>query len=562
MTENRLDARQSRHRDLLDQLANLVDTPVNTLLTATNKEVTPPLRMSVASPTVLNIDTHLVTNPVTHRSHTIAPINGTFSPIPTYPITVTIPGTNGQNITNSTGSAPVALSISGTSFYRFVGLAINGSGSLSVTLGAEGSSLSSLPYPVFPNGYFAIGMFAVQKNNSNPTFLSLTNANVQQFSGGIAAAILNPMTSAGDIIYGDSIGTPQRLPIGTAGQLFEVTAGGLPGWTSTVHGDKTFNNMLAVQGILKVGTPNIHGNPFNLVVSYPSSASPDFGYVAWIENTSATSGSNGLSVAVAANDAGTTVQRWLRAGTQNIGEILGTGTWHIGSSGGSQSHIVYGTLTVQQGTSTGNQLIVSVGSAATPAITGAADATSGIYFNGTNEIDFAIQGSQVAKYLSSGLVMNSTSITGASTINSTGRITAGNGLTVTTGSVLLNGSTTIQNTVDASLTIKTTVSGHEADLFFINGTGLKWAIYMPNTNNDHLNFYSYTFAGDIMSVQSDGTVRIFAGGLVVSGQLSSTSATLYVPNLPTRSSGTTGMRVVYYENSSGELKIGPTVTIP
>lgn len=39
-------------------------------------------------------------------------------------------------------------------------------------------------------------------------------------------SLTNPMTTAGDIIYGGASGTPTRLGIGTAGQVLKVATGG------------------------------------------------------------------------------------------------------------------------------------------------------------------------------------------------------------------------------------------------------------------------------------------------------------------------------------------------
>jgi hypothetical protein len=44
-------------------------------------------------------------------------------------------------------------------------------------------------------------------------------------------AIVNPMTSSGDMIYGGTAGAPTRLPAGTAGQILTI-AGGIPTWAA------------------------------------------------------------------------------------------------------------------------------------------------------------------------------------------------------------------------------------------------------------------------------------------------------------------------------------------
>ena len=456
MTENRLDSRQSRQRELLDQMTSVTDSPVNNLLRGTNKEITPSLRMRVVSATTLDIDTHLVTNPETHRSHTIAPPNGSFI-APTYPVTVIIPGSNGGSITNSTGSSPVVLSISGTN-YRLVGLAINNVGSLSVTLGAEMASLvSPLSYPIFPNGYFAIGMFGVQGNGGGG-FNALLDDNVQQFNGGIAAAILNPMTSPGDIIFGGTLGSPLNLPIltggsptpGNNGALLEVTSAGIPGWTNTIHNNKTFDSAVAVQGILKVGNPNTRAEQFSVL----SAAS---GYAAWVENTSASTGANGLSVKTAATDASSFVQQWVTSSV--VGEVLATGTWHIGSSGGSRTHIVNGSLnvteTITAGTGltvTSGQIVLPTGSASAPSLAFTGALGLGIYAPSLSGLGFAVGGVFRAELTATGLnVVNS--------------ITAGTGLTVTSGVTSITGILDVNSTI-----INLVANSILPSPFIINGT--------------------------------------------------------------------------------------------
>lgn len=50
-------------------------------------------------------------------------------------------------------------------------------------------------------------------------------------------AFANPMTTAGDVIYGGASGTPTRLAIGTAGQVLKVNAGATaPEWGAAAGG--------------------------------------------------------------------------------------------------------------------------------------------------------------------------------------------------------------------------------------------------------------------------------------------------------------------------------------
>src|SRR5688572_21210434 len=51
----------------------------------------------------------------------------------------------------------------------------------------------------------------------------------------------NPMTTAGDVIYGGASGAPSRLAVGTAGQVLKVNAGATaPEWGAAAAGTPTF----------------------------------------------------------------------------------------------------------------------------------------------------------------------------------------------------------------------------------------------------------------------------------------------------------------------------------
>ena len=67
-------------------------------------------------------------------------------------------------------------------------------------------------------------------NKRIPFSTLLTMAGVGTGSGG---GMTNPMTTAGDTIYGGASGTPERLPIGTSGQVYSV-ASGSPAWAAPV----------------------------------------------------------------------------------------------------------------------------------------------------------------------------------------------------------------------------------------------------------------------------------------------------------------------------------------
>lgn len=54
------------------------------------------------------------------------------------------------------------------------------------------------------------------------------------------SGMTNPMTTAGDVIYGGASGTPTRLAVGTAGQVLTVNAGATaPEWAAAASGGLT-----------------------------------------------------------------------------------------------------------------------------------------------------------------------------------------------------------------------------------------------------------------------------------------------------------------------------------
>lgn len=95
----------------------------------------------------------------------------------------------------------------------------------------------------------------------NPALQGAVNlaagANVQLSESGqtitIAApnAMTNPMTTAGDLIVGGTGGTPQRLPVGSNGQVLEVV-NGVPAWANAPSG--------GVQSLAVSGQAALTGN--------------------------------------------------------------------------------------------------------------------------------------------------------------------------------------------------------------------------------------------------------------------------------------------------------------
>lgn len=171
---------------------------------------------------------------------------GTFTGTAAYNLGVTstgqvieVPVSGGGSVTSVTLTQPAAgITITNS------GVAITGSGTRTFALAddlaaVEGLSTTGIVRRTGSNTWTAGGNLdlSTETTGNLPVshFNSGTGASSLTFwrgdgtwatpsSGG---AMVNPMTSTGDIIYSsDGSGTPARLPIGTAGQVLRVNAGG------------------------------------------------------------------------------------------------------------------------------------------------------------------------------------------------------------------------------------------------------------------------------------------------------------------------------------------------
>ncbi|AMM23157.1 hypothetical protein [Variovorax sp. PAMC 28711] len=84
------------------------------------------------------------------------------------------------------------------------------------------------------------------------TFTIASTSDKRQAIGaaGGGSGMTNPMTTAGDIIYGGTSGTPTRLGVGTNGYVLTLTAG-LPTWVASSGGG--FSNPMTTNGDLILG---------------------------------------------------------------------------------------------------------------------------------------------------------------------------------------------------------------------------------------------------------------------------------------------------------------------
>jgi hypothetical protein len=86
-------------------------------------------------------------------------------------------------------------------------------------------------------------------NKRIPFSTLLTMAGVGTGGGG---GMTNPMTTAGDTIYGGASGTPEKLPISTSGQVHTVVSG-LPAWAAPVT-ETVINSVLSSEYSSITGT--------------------------------------------------------------------------------------------------------------------------------------------------------------------------------------------------------------------------------------------------------------------------------------------------------------------
>lgn len=95
----------------------------------------------------------------------------------------------------------------------------------------------------------------------------------QTITIGVPNAMTNPMTAAGDLMVGGIGGTPQRLPVGSNGQVLEVV-NGTPTWANLSGGGSPASTVQPVGAIGGVGTStnyaredHVHQGVHSLAVS-------------------------------------------------------------------------------------------------------------------------------------------------------------------------------------------------------------------------------------------------------------------------------------------------------
>ena len=197
MTEGKLDVRQSRTRDLLDQIATSVDVNGDNLLRSINKELTPPFAMQVTGTHAIQVGAISVQNPETLENRIAPPISGEI-PFGWTVGNITIPASNNNNITNDTGGPAVLLNIT-TGHYVRMGISINKLGQIVVTLGDSNLTLASATAPKIPANTVALGFAVLQ--NVGGTIQDVTSASLFTYNSGgsgtgvVEGVILNNQTT-------------------------------------------------------------------------------------------------------------------------------------------------------------------------------------------------------------------------------------------------------------------------------------------------------------------------------------------------------------------------------
>ena len=176
----KIDSRQVIDRDLLNRITGASGSQSDTIITALNSEITPPLAFSVTGTSrILTIGNITVINPSTNLNRTIPPISNL---LPTFASgTVTLGATGAGSATPSVGTV-LALGMIASRFMR-VGMNINSLGILTLTKGVQGATLVAATTPEIPDGLFGIGQIVVRTDVSN-NVANVLASDLYQYVGG------------------------------------------------------------------------------------------------------------------------------------------------------------------------------------------------------------------------------------------------------------------------------------------------------------------------------------------------------------------------------------------
>lgn len=121
-------------------------------------------------------------------------------------------GTEGQVLSVDSGGLPSWSTLSGTGTVTSITAGTGLTGGTITSTGTIGLDTSG----VTAGSYGSASAVPVLTVDATGRITSASTASIT------AGGMTNPMTTAGDLIYGGTSGTPTRLPIGTAGQVLKV----------------------------------------------------------------------------------------------------------------------------------------------------------------------------------------------------------------------------------------------------------------------------------------------------------------------------------------------------
>ncbi len=172
---------------------------------------------------------------------------------------------------------------------------------------------------------------------------SATAVDLYSLANTAAGGFTNPMTTAGDLIDGGASGAPQRLAIGSAGQVLTVS-GGAPAWVSpspalplTTLGDTLYENATPAAARLP-GNTTATKNFLTQTGTGSASAAPAWGTIAagdvptLNQNTTGTAGNVTGTVAIANGGTGQITQQAALdalAGAVTASEVLAGNGTHV-----------------------------------------------------------------------------------------------------------------------------------------------------------------------------------------------------------------------------------------
>jgi len=170
------DPRQLALTAAVNAIGSSANTPVDSLLSSIDSELTPPFQMRLSSVTDIIVYASAIQNPITSRYRTVHALNREYTAFTS--ATIATNGTSSKAIT-ITGGTGVTVTATGTQ-YQLVGVNINAdTGAGLLTIGTAAASIAAAGRPETPYGYYGIGYFVVQSSGSGVA--DLASQNIYQY---------------------------------------------------------------------------------------------------------------------------------------------------------------------------------------------------------------------------------------------------------------------------------------------------------------------------------------------------------------------------------------------